>query len=75
MITLESIQENYRNYEDKKIVELAMYPKGLRDDVVPILNNELKRRQLNPKLIKWVNYETNVFEGTERELLKHKITW
>jgi hypothetical protein len=74
MITLESIQENYQNYDDKKIVELAMKPRGLRKDVIPILSNELTKRQLNPKLIKWVNYETNVFEGIERELLKHTIT-
>lgn len=74
MITIETIQENYRNYTDSKLFEIARNPKGMRKDVIPILKNELVKRQLNPQLIKWINYETNVFEGTERELLKYKIT-
>lgn len=73
MWTVEEIRENYRKFDDWKIEELASNPKGVRKDIVPILNEEIERRNLDIALIKWVNYETNTFEGLERKNLILKI--
>jgi hypothetical protein len=71
--TLEEITKNYKNFDDSKIKELALYPKGLRKEIVPVLNEEIRRRNLGIALIEWVNHETNVFEGLERKQLIEKI--
>lgn len=73
MYTLEEIQENYNNYSDNKIKEIAKNSTGIRKDVIPILNAEIKRRKLNLGLVRWVNYESNSFEGEDREKIKEKI--
>ena len=73
MWTVEEIKKNYKNFDDSKIKELALNPKGLRKEIVPILNEEIKNRNLDIELIKWVNYETNTFEGIEKRNLIEKI--
>jgi hypothetical protein len=73
MWTVDEIKKSYKNFDDSKIKELALNPKGLRKEIVPILNEEIKNRNLDIELIKWVNYETNTFEGIEKRNLIEKI--
>lgn len=73
MYTIEEIKNNYSHYSDAKIQEIAENCTGLRKEVVSILNAEIKRRKLDLELIKWVNYETNIFEGAEREKIIEQI--
>jgi len=73
MWTVEEIRENYRKFEDWKIRELAQNPSGLRKEIVPILIEEIKKRNLDIELITWVNYETNKFEGFEKKDLIKRI--
>jgi hypothetical protein len=73
MWSVEEIRNNYKNFDDSKIKELAQNPKGLRKEIVPILNEEIKKRNLDINLIEWVNYETNTFEGIEKRNLIDKI--
>jgi hypothetical protein len=73
MLTVEEIKRNYQKFEDWKIKEIALNPKGLRKEIIPILNNEIKLRNLGIELINWVNSETNTIEGQERKNLIYKI--
>lgn len=73
MWTVEEIKKNYSKFDDWKIKELALNPKGLRKEIVPILNEEIKKRNLDIELIKWVNYETKTFEGLEKKNLIENI--
>jgi hypothetical protein len=73
MWTVEEIRKNYRNFDDGKIKEIALNPKGLRKEIIPILNEEIRNRNLDIQLIEWVNYETNKFEGLEKQNLLEKI--
>lgn len=73
MLTINEIRENYKKFDDWKIKELALNPRVLRKEIVPVLNEEILRRNLDVELIKWVNYETNTFEGLQRKNLIQKI--
>ena len=56
MHDLKRIAENYRNYDNIKIHQIALNEsKGLRDEVISILITEIERRDLNPKLLKWIS--------------------
>jgi hypothetical protein len=73
MWTVEEIRKNYKNFDDGKIEEIALNPKGLRKEIIPILNEEIKNRNLDIQLIEWVNHETNKFEGLEKKNLLDQI--
>jgi len=73
MLTVEEIRKTYRQFEDWKIKELALDPKALRIDIIPILNEEIKNRNLGIDLITWIQNETNTFEGLEKENLIREI--
>lgn len=74
MLTVEEIRKTYKQFEDWKIKELALNPKALRKEIIPILNEEIKNRNLGIDLITWVQNETNIFEGLEKKNLIQKIT-
>lgn len=73
MWTVEEIRKNYKNFDDGKIKEIALNPKGLRKEIIPILNEEIRNRNLDIQLIEWVNHETNKFEGLEKKNLLDQI--
>ena len=63
---LNDIRENYKNFDDYKIEKIASEEAGsLRPEVIDILKDEIKRRNLNPNLLKSVESQTR--ELTEAE--------
>lgn len=49
---IESIRKNYRNLEDYQIVDLAnTSANSLRPEIIPLLEEEIKRRDLSEKLL------------------------
>ncbi|MDR2206701.1 MAG: hypothetical protein LBE36_11180 [Flavobacteriaceae bacterium] len=73
MLTPEEIKANYAKMADYEIENLAKKPKGLRKEIIPVLNDEIIRRGLDLELISWIADETNEFSETEIEKLKDKI--
>jgi len=74
MYSVEEIRENYKEFSDSKIENIAKNEsKGLRKDVLGILKEEIEKRNLDTNLISWVETESNSFEGIERESLIKKI--
>lgn len=74
MYSAQEVKENYKNLSDSKIVSLAKNEsKGLRKEILSILNDEIESRNLDQNLITWVNAETNSFKGLERKALISKI--
>ncbi len=74
MYSVEEIRENYKEFSDSKIENIAKNEsKGLRKDVLGILKEEIEKRNLDTNLISWVETESNSFEGFERESLIQKI--
>lgn len=74
MIDINEIKTNYAAFDDAKIKRLAKKEsKGLRDDVVPILLEEIKKRELDHNLIEWVKAERRILSGHELDVLKQKV--
>jgi len=73
MIPLEDIRKNYEKYDDTTILKIISGAKGLRKEVVALLNDEITKRNLDTKLIKFVEEETNLYEGVERANLINEI--
>ncbi|MFT3796136.1 hypothetical protein [Flavobacterium sp.] len=69
MLTAEEIKRNYKKFDDWKIIELAQDAGTLRKEIIPILNQEIKDRNLGDDLLIWVGLESNKFTGLERERL------
>ena len=74
MLTKEELTKAYNNFNDQKIINLAMNEsKSLRDDAIPILENEIIQRNLDTKLLDWIKLERNFFKGAELQNLKQVI--
>ena len=74
MLTKEELTDAYKNFNDQKILNLAMNEsKSLREDAIPILESEIKRRNLDIKLLDWIKLERNFFKGAELQNLKKEI--
>ncbi|WP_312418320.1 hypothetical protein [Epilithonimonas sp.] len=74
MLTQKELLKIYSGFNDDEIVVLATYEsKKLTEIAVPILIDELTKRNLGKDLLDWVNMERNFFKGTELEVLKSKI--
>ena len=74
MLTTKELTETYKNFNDQKIVKLAMNEsKSLREDAIPILEDEIIRRNLDKKLLDWIKLERNFFRGAELQNLKNII--
>lgn len=64
---IESIRKNYRNFEDYQIVELANTEvSSLRPEIIPILEEEIKRRNLSQTLLSGIQAQLKV--PTEAEI-------
>jgi len=73
MIPVEDIRKNYEKYDDATILKIIRGAKDLRKEVVILLNDEIKKRNLDVNLIEFVKEETDFYEGAERELLINEI--
>jgi Lhr-like helicase len=69
---IEQIKKNYENFDDSKIEILAKNEAGsLEPDVIPILVNEIKKRNLDIDLIKGIEAQTK--ELTEKKIQEIKL--
>jgi len=69
---IEQIKKNYENFDDSKIEILAKNEAGsLEPEVIPILVNEIKKRNLDIDLIKGIESQTK--ELTEKEIQETKL--
>jgi len=74
MFSVEEIRENYKRLSNAEIEKLAREEsKTLRREVLSVLKDEIKLRNLNVDLISWVDAETNTFTGVEKTTLIRKI--
>ncbi|MCB0453417.1 MAG: hypothetical protein KDC94_11155 [Aequorivita sp.] len=74
MYSIDEIRENYKEFSDSKIENIAKKEsKGLRKEVLGILKDEIEKRKLDKNLISWVETETKTYSGIERDLLIKKI--
>ncbi|MCZ4242622.1 hypothetical protein [Pedobacter punctiformis] len=73
MIPIDDIRKNYKRFDDETIKKIALNPKGIRKDIAEVLNEEIRNRKLGIGLIKWINLETDSYEGSAREELLSKI--
>ena len=70
MFSVEEIRENYKRLSNAEIEKLAREEsKTLRREVLSVLKDEIKLRNLNVDLISWVDAETNTFTGVEKTTL------
>lgn len=74
MYSIEEIRENYKGFSDSKIENIARNEsKGLRKEVLAILKQEIEQRNLDNRLIAWVDAETNTLTDFEKQTLIRKI--
>jgi len=74
MLEISEIQKNYERFDNTQIRRIATYDaKGLREDVIPILIEEIKKRNLDNHLIKWITAERRKLSKHEFESLKRKV--
>lgn len=74
MIDIEDIRKNYQNFLDEKIIDLARNSsKGLRKEVIPILKEEIIRRNLDISLLNWIEAESAELTKSEFESIKKNI--
>ncbi len=74
MYSVEEIRENYKGFSDSKIESIAENEsKGLRKEVLEILKSEIEKRNLDKRLITWVDAETNTLTEFEKQSLIKKI--
>lgn len=74
MYSIKEIKENYKRFSDSKIENIARNEsKGLRKEVLGILKEEIEKRNLDERLITWVDAETNTLTDFEKQTLIRKI--
>ena len=74
MIDLKAIKEKYKSLSDEELISIAKKDsKDLKLEVVEILKEEIISRELDSKILEWINTESNEFVGQEREDLKSSI--
>jgi hypothetical protein len=68
------IKKNYERFDNQRIRRIAENDaKGLRNETVPILIEEIKKRNLGNHLIEWINAERRKLSKSELEDLKGKV--
>lgn len=74
MLEASEIKKNYERFDNQRIKRIAKNDaKGLRVETVPILIEEIKKRNLGNHLIKWINAERRKLSKSELESLKRKV--
>lgn len=63
---IESVRKNYRNFEDYQIIDLAnSAANSLRPEIIPILEEEIKRRNLSETLLSGIKAQLKVPTASE----------
>ena len=74
MLTQQELTDVYKKFDDERIIRIARFEsKSLRHIALPILENEIKDRNLSTELLDWIKLERNFFKGVELFALKSKI--
>jgi len=74
MVEVNEIRKNYERFDDTRIRSIAKNDvKGLREEVIPILIEEIKKRNLDDGLIEWINAESRKLSKSELGTLKRKV--
>lgn len=74
MLDINEIRKNYERFDDTQIRIIAKQDaKGLREDVIPILIEEIKKRNLGNHLIRRITVERRKLSKSEYESLKRKV--
>ncbi len=73
MLDSENIRDYYRALDKHSLVELAKNPKGIRPEIVSVLLETLKERNVGVEFIESILLETNYFLNEEREALIQSI--
>ena len=74
MNELERIKQHYQNHDDEKIKLIALNDAyGLKERTIPILIEEIRKRNLDTKLIDWVKAVSRKLSEQEFNNLKRKI--
>jgi len=74
MYSVEEIRENYKEFSDSKIENIARNEsKGLRKEILKVLKTEIENRNLDERLITWVDAETKTLTDFEKQSLIKKI--
>lgn len=74
MLEIHEIRENYKKFDDSRIRRIARNDaKSLREETVPILFQEIQRRNIEESLIEWVNAERRKLSHYELSELKNKV--
>ncbi len=74
MIEINEIRKNYEAYETSKIVSLIKQSNKLREDVIPILIHEIKKRNLGKHYIDRIKADRRILSESELIQLKHIVT-
>jgi len=70
---IDEIRENYKRFENDRIKRIAKNDaRSLKQDSVPVLIEEIKKRGLSNRLIDWVNAERRRLSAEELADLKMK---
>jgi len=74
MYSIEEIRKNYKRFSDSQIENIAKNEsKKLRKEVLGILKDEIKRRNLDERLITWIDVENKKLTDFEKQSLIRKI--
>ncbi|KIA88079.1 hypothetical protein [Kaistella jeonii] len=74
MLTSQELTDAYERFDDDRIIRIATFEsKSLREIAVPILENEIKTRNLPKELLEWIKLERHFFKGSELGMLKGRI--
>jgi len=74
MLDFNEIKKNYERFDDTKILRIAeKESKGLRDEVIPILLEEIEKRKLGVGLIHWIKAERRKLSTSELRALRAKV--
>jgi len=74
MLSNDEIKKNYKSFDNEKIKRIASKDaKSLREDTLPILIDEIKKRNLGNQLIEWVKAERRKLSKNELDILKNKV--
>lgn len=73
-LDIDEIRANYKRFETERIKKIAKNDaRSLKQETVPILIEEIKKRGLSNRLIDWINAERRKLSAEELSVLKTKI--
>ncbi|MCU0348135.1 MAG: hypothetical protein MUC59_14435 [Saprospiraceae bacterium] len=74
MYSSDEIKEKYERFDNASILRIAVNEsRGLRDEAVTFLIDEIKKRNLDSSLIDWINAERRLLSTAELSKLKNIV--